>query len=973
MNTKPAGPRYIGRAEEQEIGAVLSRVREDGDSRAVLLHGTGGIGKTSIVRHMAAVSSDRATDWVRPVDADDPEVWLLSNLERRIVRQIDPGGRHFGPYLDHLSRLDSYPPWGPGHEAVTAYLGRIKKVFVTCYLEYIEHEHKTVVIAFDTVETIRGTTLLLTLTQWMKELRRGTLFVLSGRPVADAGEDPIAAELSTQYHGIPVIPVEVNELSLDGTRTFIDTSPMSRGLRGEERDKLVLLSRGHPLWLAIMENYLAERGIPEEAATTTLRFLDDNVPFGGRMTDDGREKHDQFLRRLLSPYRESDFWHEAVKRLAIVRQPVARAVWERLMSDLELPSPVRDLDEAWTWLLDLPWMRPRGDRRYVTVHDALAEELSQRLFPVHDQDQRWRHRIWGNARDIYDALATALEDDLRVEAERLDTELRRLNGPGNTGEIHPEVINRTSALNTRMHELDQYRAAGVYYCFLTSFADGCSELLSRYERAERENDAYFQDLIVLYLQRFLPGGTPADAFNDVVRLKLEDFRGWLAEQPDRYITLALLVARHLIETSQAEAALRLLDNLPEADDHLQRHRINLLAGNACLRIPGKVRDGREYFERALAQAKELTTPDSPKLTAESHKELGYYYRNTGQWWEADRSYSRARDTLSTSEPARKSDTDREEIASIQTNWAYVKGLNGSHLEASELAESAISIRHRLDDHSAEGLSWSVRGEVYRYARRFEMAWNAYGQAERLLGRRLVGQLGVIRQQQAICLHQALQDEIRLTEDPRGDAVALITTALSICQMYSIRAYPSALNRAGRIFAERDPDLAMQYLREGIAEARKLSDGWFWFANLIEFAELSYARWELTRREEYREGILALSAEIELVSNDFTFHDLTGRWRLIMGDLAVADYEQSGDEARLAEALDHYKTGFANIAERNVGSSGAAAIPAQFAAFKQVFSGLPESVKADWLRELHASWGQDGAGSTLLLARLEELY
>lgn len=972
MNTRPAGPRYIGRAEERKINAVLAQVRADGRSRAVLLCGPGGIGKTSIVRHMAEASPDASIAWVRPIDADDPEVWLLSNLERRIVRQIDPEGRHFGPYLEHLSRLQSYPPWGPSHEAVTAYLGRIKKIFATCYLQYIENEHKTVVIVFDTVETIRGTTLLLTLTHWMRELQRGTVFVLSGRPVAGEDEDPIAAELTTQYRGIPVTAIDVHELSLAGTQKFIDSSPMSRGLRGEERDKLVLLSRGHPLWLAVLEDYLAEQGIPEEAATETLSSLEENLPFGGQVTEVGRERHEQFLRRLLAPYRGSDFWHETVKRLAIVRQPVARAVWERLMSDLELPSPVRNLDDAWDWLLELPWMRARGDRRYVTVHDALAEELSQRLFPVHDQDQRWRHRIWQSAREIYDELAATLERELGSETEQLDAQLRTLDGSGRADEIRTEVIDSTSELNTRLHELDQYRAAGVYYHFLTDFENGYTELLSRYERAGRDNDTYFQDLIVLYLQRFLPSGTPADAFNDVVRLKLEEFRGWLADRPGHYITLALLVARHLTETSQADAALSLLDELPEATDYQQRHRINLLAGNACLRIPGKVREGREYLDRALAQAEELTTLDSGELTAEAHKELGYYYRNTGQWWEADRSYARARDALSVGQPMPKSYKDREEIASIQTNWAYVKGLNGSHLEASELAESAISIRHALNNPLAEGLSWSVRGEVYRYARRFEMAWAAYGQAERLLGRKHVGRLGFVRQQQAICLHQALQDGIRLTDDPHGDAMMLITMALSICQTYSVRAYPSALNRAGRIFADKDPDLALGYLREGIAEARKLSDGWFWFANLIEYAELSYLQWESTTREEYRTDILALADEVTRVSRDYTFPDLSGRWRLIMGNLAVADYDRSGDETYLTAAVEYYKTGFANIAERNVGSSGAAAIPAKFKAFKQVLSRLPDSVKADWLRELHASWGRD-RGSTLLLARLEELY
>ena len=976
MNAEPAGPRYIARAEERDIGAVLRQVHADGDSRAVLLRGHGGIGKTSIVRHLAAVSSDAGTDWVRPFDADDPEIWLLSNLERRIVRQIDPNGRHFGAYLEHLTRLDSYPQSGPSHEAVTAYLSRIKGVFAACYQEYVDSQHKTVVITFDTIETIRGTTLMVTLPQWMQELRRGTLFLLAGRPVPGEGavEDPIAAELSTRQRRMPVTAVDVGELDLARTREYLASSATSDGLRADEPDKLVLLSRGHPLWLAIMENYLAERGVPEEVSNTSVRFLQENLPFGEEMTESGRELHDQFLYRLLSPYRETDFWHEAVKRLAIVRQPVAKPVWQRLMADMASPGADRDLTAAWDQLLSLPWMRPRGDRRYVTVHDALAEELSQRLFPLYDHDQHWRHRIWRSARDGYDALAAALQAEFCAE-EQLDADISTLELPGGTGELPADVVDRVSAYNTRQHELDQYRAAGMYYHFLTDFADGCSELLSRYEQAEEAGNTYFQDLIVLYLQRFLPGGPPPGAFNDVIRLKLEEFREWLIGRPERYIELALLVAKHQIETSQATAALKLLDELPEPEHHLQRHRISLLAANACLRIPGRVAVGETYLERALADARALPAhdPDRAKLIAEAHKELGFYYRNTGEWGKADDSYAAAWGELSAGQPAGKTEADREEIASIQTNWAYVKGLNGSHLDASELAESAISIRHALKDAPAEGLSWSVRGEVYRYARRFELAWSAYREAERLLGQRRARRLGFLRQQQAICLHQALQDGIRLTADPGRDAMALIDEALRICQIFSIRAYPSALNRAGRIFAQQDPDQALDYLRTGSVEAQKLSDGWFWFANLIEYAELSYQLWTTgSGREEYRAAILALADEIDQVSMEYTFPDLSGRWRLIMGHLAVADYLRTGAESRLAEALENYRTGFADIAQRNVGSSGAAAIPTQFGAFKRVFALLPDTVKADWLRDLHAHWSHS-SGAIMLLARLEELY
>ena len=33
------------------------------------------------------------------------------------------------------------------------------------------------------------------------------------------------------------------------------------------------------------------------------------------------------MRRLLAPYQETDFWHEALKRLAAVRQGVNEPMW----------------------------------------------------------------------------------------------------------------------------------------------------------------------------------------------------------------------------------------------------------------------------------------------------------------------------------------------------------------------------------------------------------------------------------------------------------------------------------------------------------------------------------------------------------------------------------------------------------------------------------------------------------------------
>jgi len=984
VNGYSSSSQYIHRVEERPIQQQLDAVKNDRKSRAVLLYGAGGVGKTSLVRQMSRASSDAATTWLDPIDVDDPECWLLSNLERKVAGRLDPDGRYFGPYQEQLSQLPTYTRADISHETIVSYLGRIKEVFAACYRHYVEAENKTVVITFDTVETIRGTNLLLTLTQWMKALPTATLFILSGRPLSHSGEgfaDPIGAELGSPYYGIPVQTVEVGGFAFEAARDYLRHSQVADAIQDEERDKLVLLTRGHPLWLAFTVAYLEERGIPPEAEQVSLEYLRQHVPYGAEMSPEGRRLHEAFLRSLVALYRPSDFAHESIKRLAVVRQPVARVVWEQLMSDRAPPGDFAFMDAAWQQLLDTPWVRPRGNGRFVTLHDAVAEEFAQRLFPLHDEGQEWRHEIWGRARQIYDDLAERAEAELLPELAALDEELRqfevaREGGGPDEPEVENEFIVSSGLLDTRKRDVDQLKAAGLYYLFLGDFEDGCQHLLRYFEQAENENDVFFQDLLAIYMQRFLPGGTSPSAFNDVIRAKLDDFRRWLSEdRPDYYAALGVMVARYLIDAAQPEMALRLLDQLPgDVGGRRERHRLHILRGNACMRIPGQVKMALPHFEWALAEAEEVTTPDRHKFIAEAHKEKGFYYRNTGQWREADLSYKHARDTISATLSAQSSHEDRDEMASIQTNWAYVKGLDGDYLEGQELIESAISFRHRIEDNPAEGKSWSVRGEVYRYARRFERAWAAYAVAEQLLqGRRYWSWLGLIYQEQAICLYQAAHDDIQLTSNPFEDSKELIKKSLDICLGHAIRGYPSALNRAGRIFGRENPEEGLRYLKLGISEARRLADGWFWFANIVEYAELHYRAWVRNRQDENRAEIAALVPEVQLVSEEYMFPDLAGRWSLLQGHLAIYDFLDTHDPDTLHIALDNYRSGFANVAKRRVGSSGSSSIPGEFRIFRELFARLPASVQADWQAKFRAAWSVDDDVSTTLLARLEELY
>jgi tetratricopeptide (TPR) repeat protein len=999
MDEERLFPKYVPRQEEQEIRDDVARVRADRQSRALLLYGEGGSGKTWLVRALAeSEKASNMTAWLDPVDVDDPEYWLLSNLEQEVAEQLDPQHKYFGPYLEYLSKLPDYAMPRIGHETIVSHLGRIKRVFVECYTRFIEASQKTVVMIFDTVETIRGVYLLYTLTQWMKALP-GTLFILSGRPQGEPGDtDAIESELDDPYKKIPVRKVFLGEFSQESATEYLNSSRVAAGLSADETEALVLLSGGHPLWLAFAISYVSERGIPEEA-TTDLTWIRHGIPFGGDPTPEGRALQEAFKRRLVTPYRGADFWHEAVKRLAVVRQRVNKQIWLQLMSDRRLPGGVRSPDEAWEALKQTPWIRTRANGNFVTLHDAVAEELAYRIIPLHDQDQKWRRELWKRAAVIYSGLLAAPEAELAADLAAVDDRLRRLDQrlapPADAGapveqEAVPESatiaaetsesIEEVARLDARKRELDQFRVIGLYYQMLSDFDAGSQQFLSLFGEAVQQNDVFLQDWLALEMQRFLPGAVHPYTLDDIIGGAISEFQRWLsADGRESYLKIGMDVAGYLIDNERPQASIGLLEGLPEdVADPVQLSRLRILKSNACMRIPEQANSGLPDLERALQDA---TALKSAKLIADAQNELGFYYRSVGLWRKADEAYEQARDAISASLARAISREDRENMASIHTNWAYLKGLTGRYPEGLSLVESAIDVRHRLKLYQQEGISWSVCGEVYRYERRFLKAWKAFRTAERIFqGQRNWSWLGTIYQQQAICLLQAMEAETILDEDrePLEHSQQLITMALDICRDQNRRAYPSALNRAGRIYGKHDFESGFVYLKEGVDWAYKLSDGWFWFANMIEYAELRYRAWvepgDRARRDQiHRYEIDRYHEDVARAAQRYEFSDLEGRWELVHGHLGIHDALDLGDTGVLGAALENYKTGFVLLTRGSMGSSGITALGEQFEKFTKLFSQLSADVRAQWLEELRAAWSESKESATLLLSRLEHLY
>jgi hypothetical protein len=978
-------PAYIPRDEEELVREEANRVRETRESRAVLLYGAGGSGKSRMLTHLAqAAPDDQMTVWLGPIDVDDSEYWLLSNLERHVAGVLDPQAVYFKPYLDDLARLPTSPSARTNHETVLSHLTRIKQVFEDCYRDFINDTGRTVVILFDTVEAVRGTSLVLTLTLWMKVLP-ATLFVLAGRPMPGPSEDPVRVELSDPHIGIPATTVVLGDFSREAARAYIEGSTVASGLSDDEKEKLILLTRGHPLWMAFTISYLEDKGLPEEAAAP-FEVIARLIPYGGEISSEGTSMLNEFKRRLLAPYREADFWHEAIKVLAVVRQTVNEPIWLRLMEGQPLPPDVANMEDAWDRLLNIPWVRPRANRRSVTLHDAVAEELAVLIIPMHDQDGNWRRELWRRAAAIYLDLTeeplAALEADQAYQDARLQSIVASVSQGSDRGPSAEElaIVEEATRLDIRRRELDQFQVAGLFFRLLWDYDGGCQLFLDLFSQAKAKYDVLFQQLLSLEMQRFLPSGPGSYALGDVIGSATKNFKKWLSDTAAgrrRYLQLGLEIAEYLVRDDRAQEALDLLDELPTAAaDYRQRYDFSVLQGNACMRVVGRVREGLDHFKRALAHAMRLATADRSWLIANAQKEIGFYYRNQGLWGEADQAYQLARDAIfaGRAESGVSGDRDRAEIASIQTNWAYVKGLVGSYRDGTALANSAIILRNKLGQRQEEGISWSVRGEVSRYERRFELAWAAYRRAEEIFQELPNWQwLGVIYQEQAICLYHAAQDEIDIVPKPLREAERLIKLALEICRDHAVRNYPSALNRAGRIFGYRNFDLGLSYLAEGIDAARSMSDGWFWCASLLEYLELNYRAWSERGDTRYLDQIYARREDIDQVMSNYQFEHLRGRWYLLEGHLAVHQWETTEDDRNLDAALSRYADGFKLMAQGYVASSGATAIPQEFGKFNDMLRKLPNPIRNEWLEYLRREWSLSEKGSTVLLAELEEVF
>jgi tetratricopeptide (TPR) repeat protein/GTPase SAR1 family protein len=936
----PYIPREKARAQ---VHSAISKAKRDNQSRAILLYGEGGVGKTFFVRKLAEGIQEANIVCLGPYDIDDAEYWLLPNLEREIATRLDPEGRYFGPYREYQSKLPLVERRRIGHETALAYLRQGGKVFFDCYQRFVSESNAKPVIIFDTLEAIRGLDFLPQLVRWMKQLKQ-TVFILASRPMPDQrGMDPLFTELNKTPE-LDHDQLQLERFTIAESNAYFEKSTVGAELSDKEKEIITDLCEGYPLWLAMTVHYLSGNQVPVEVKEWTRRV--DYIE--GTIRDD-------FLRRLTVTYRVSDFWSETIKRLGVVRRRVNQGVFQTLMSDRKLPDGIESWDEAWERLKGLPWIRTRANKRYVTLHDAVAEALAKRVIPLDDKDQSWRRELWKSAAKTYQDL---------VDKEKLSLIERKsdLEAALNAKQDSPtELIQQSIKLDIDTMEFYLLNATAFYYQMLSDYKAGGKRFQNLFDDAYENHHYRLIELLWLELQRFLPDEQTYDPLEDIIKPELNRFHTWYEEHPDYQYEIETRIARYRTYAGQPALAVKWLDSLSKtySDDPMRLYNLFNLRANAKVRLPKQAQSAGKDFNRALKLTQRQDAPEELKqLQGQALNELGYYYRNIGEWRKAAEIYRKALE-ITTLE-------DSKTRTAIQSQYAYVQALRGRYQDAHDLVESALHVRRAIKFRLGEGMALSVKGEINRYQRHFRQAWQAYKDAEIIFAELdEPAWLGLICQEMAICLFQASRVEIFLPELKDRDemlakAQELALDSLTLCRDYSARAVPSALNRAGRIFGQTDFDQGLCYLEEGISAAKEVADNWFYFANLIEFAELSYRAFEDNRDKKYRQNIERYSKEIEQARRELRFPDLQGRWELIHGHLKVADALSAKDRRQqrklFNEALIHYRDGYPLIAMGYQASHGAAALRDEMGKLRDSLLKLPEKEERNrWFTELDKAW------------------
>lgn len=227
-------PEYIQRIDAQnQIIENIEQVKQSRTSRAFLLYGEGGRGKTVLQRNLPSIFKDRNDiKWVGPIDLDNIQFWSLNNIKYYLANVLNEECKGcFSDYQDLVRDYERYSRSINVDQNID-YDKLLEDEFRKAYKNFGSSSDKTIVLQLDTAEAVRGFDVFYEIIGGLKKMPK-TLLLISGRPVKPNEQDHVVNGLERE----PSMLYERRELEVfteEESQRYLEQSEVFSGLRKNE-------------------------------------------------------------------------------------------------------------------------------------------------------------------------------------------------------------------------------------------------------------------------------------------------------------------------------------------------------------------------------------------------------------------------------------------------------------------------------------------------------------------------------------------------------------------------------------------------------------------------------------------------------------------------------------------------------------------------------------------------------------------
>jgi tetratricopeptide (TPR) repeat protein len=839
MKVKSVPEFFIGRDLEFDLVASLeSEVL--GSRRILLLNGLGGVGKSRLLLELFLQQS-RIAQHIKhplivfsPVDFDDVALRSWPNLLKYIADQMST--TQFRSYYIQHDRYTRLEQQGADWDFIEDQFRNTVKAFIECYNNLVKE--KTSLIMLDTFETVQGTDLKF-LWEILTKLTN-TVVVIAGRTVKKLGNTLVhmwGNEMIYKRELLPFSPVESED--------YLNRTEIGVSLDSELKEKIILLTGGHPILIALAEywlkhdmpiNHVTSRSIKEIRSLSKTGLKDASEEFQAALVNNilNLTVIDQAL--LAMAYLNRRFNNEILHRALEVSAEQAQAI------SIEIKK--------------FPFFKSRPGEEY-TLHDIMRELVLRYSWPLVDPHGLQRRRLAQRVIDEYYSPHIA----------KLSNQIQ---------EIRSQKIGRKTVASARSRIEDifsvmwQLESDKVYYLMAISVESGYQYFDKLFENALGSNHLQQCDLIINAIDGRRLVSYPDLQKNFEIKLAR---RQWVSDnQKERQTAERFLT--ELIENKKSKLELS-----------------NWLKLEALSTLAGRTSDRKKAIDRYIQCVGLAENQQNLNQISYMCFYLGLAYRRDGQWGKAMSWYKQA---------LRKAEKVRNQslVADVCGHMAYIERLQGETDKAEQLCGLALSLRRATQFTERElARTYQVYGEVYSDMRMTPKALEYFEDAAEIC--RLVGAqqelalaLGHIanihRQQHKFGVIETYLDEAVKIYIKSNNKSGLAAVYGEYGCEYRKRGWEQYRKKKQQRDALKIFEKAETYLLQGLEYSRQIEDTYREADILVDLALLEYYRYEMTKKKNFQKSGKLYANSARQIAQKKHYILFEGRSREIYGDFVRLD-------------------------------------------------------------------------------------